>query len=117
MDSASQPVLNAIEVEENSDMTLISDEIIGRIFNSCAGNQLAHWICLKDIISQEHSHDFDEYFAVLKGQYILNIGGKQILLETGDEFFIPAHTPHSGKMLGGTSIFHVFGGNRPPGVP
>ncbi|MEN6389217.1 MAG: cupin domain-containing protein [Syntrophomonas sp.] len=117
MDSVSQPVLNVIEVEEYSDSTLKNEDIVGHIFNSCEGNQLAHWICLKDIISEEHSHDFDEYFAVLKGRYIINIDGKEILLNTGDEFFIPANTPHSGKMLSGTSIFHVFGGHRPPGVP
>lgn len=117
MDLASQSIMNVIEVEENSDSTLKSDEIIGHIYNSCEGNQLAHWICLKDVISEEHSHDFDEYFAVLKGLYILYIKGKEIFLETGDEFFIPANTSHSGKMLSGTSIFHVFGGHRPPGVP
>lgn len=117
MDSVSQPVINVIEVEETSDSTLKSDEIIGHIFNSCDGNQLAHWICLKDIISEEHSHDFDEYFAVLKGQYIIYLNGKEIFLETGDELFIPAHTPHAGKMLSGASIFHVFGGCRAPRVP
>lgn len=117
MDLVSQPITNVIEFEASSDSTLISDEIIGHIFKSCEGNQLAHWTCLKDIISDEHSHDFDEYFAVLKGRYTIYIRDKEIMLETGDEFFIPARTSHSGKMLAGTSIFHVFGGHRLPTVP
>ena len=117
MDSVSQPFVNAIEVEEYSDSTLKSDEIIGHIFNGCEGHQLAHWICLKDMISEEHSHDFDEYFAVLEGRYIMYINGKEIFLETGDELFIPAHTPHAGKMLSGASIFHIFGGCRASRLP
>lgn len=117
MDLISEQAIDIIKVEETFEETLKSNEIIGHIFNSCAGNQLAHWICLKDIISEEHSHDFDEYFAVLQGQYVIYLNGQKICLEAGNEFFIPAKTPHSGKMFSGTSLFHVFGGHRPLSVP
>lgn len=117
MDLISEQALDIIKVEETSEELLESNEIIGHIFNSCAGNQLAHWICLKDIISELHSHDFDEYFAVLQGQYLIHLNGTEVCLKAGNEFFIPAKTPHSGKMFAGTSIFHVFGGHRVPGVP
>lgn len=117
MELTSAPAIDVIEVEQSPESTLRSEEFIGHIFNSCEGNQLAHWICLKDIISEEHTHEFDEYFAVMQGQYLLYLNGKEICLGAGNDVFIPAGTPHSGKMHAGTSILHVFGGHRPPLLP
>ena len=62
--------------------------------------------------SKEHTHDFDEYFGLVQGQYVVVIGEEVKLIEVGQECYIPKGTPHSGKAIAGTRTIHCFGGKR-----
>jgi len=89
-----------------------SDGVKGWIYTGEDGKQTAYWLCEKDGISKEHVHDFDEYFMVIDGEYILEISGKTIIMNKGDEYYIKNGVPHSGKFKSGTRTFHCFGGQR-----
>lgn len=89
-----------------------SDGVRGWVYNGIDQKQTAYWICEKDGTSKAHCHDFDEYFFVIAGEYQLFIDQIIIKLYKGDEYFIPAGTPHSGIFKAGTRTFHCFGGKR-----
>ena len=89
-----------------------TDEIEGYVFNGADGSQMAFWTCFQDRDSKEHTHDFDEYFVVVQGQYTVVTGEKVTLTEVGQECYIPKGTPHSGKAIAGTRTIHCFGGKR-----
>jgi quercetin dioxygenase-like cupin family protein len=63
-------------------------------------------------VSKEHTHDFEGYFMVIDGEYILEIEDKSIVLHKGDEYHIPEGIPQAGKFKAGTRTFHCFGGKR-----
>jgi len=89
-----------------------SSGVRGWFYESVDGKQMAYWICEKDGVSQEHQHEFDEYFVVLHGMYTLIIKGEKFRLKKGDEYFIPKGVPHSGEFIAGTRTIHCFGGAR-----
>ncbi len=84
----------------------------GYIFDGVDGSQAAFWTCLKDGVSREHAHPYEEYFLVIQGRYMLLIGGKRVTLKRGDEYLIPVNMPHAGEFKAGTRTVHVFGGRR-----
>lgn len=63
-------------------------------------------------ISNEHTHGYDEYFVIIDGEYTLIINNQRYVLKSGDEFYIPKGTPHSGEFTAGTRTIHAFGGKR-----
>jgi len=73
---------------------------------------MAFWIHAIDGISQEHVHDYDEYFVVVQGRYTLLIGGKKIPVGVGEEYFIAKGVAHAGEYNAGTRTIHAFGGKR-----
>ncbi len=87
-------------------------EIEGYVFDGADGSQVTFWRCLTDRVSQEHTHEFDEYLAVLQGQYTLIIGPQRIPIIVGQEYFIPKGMAHAGEGLAGTRTVHCFGGQR-----
>jgi quercetin dioxygenase-like cupin family protein len=89
-----------------------SPGIKGWLYESVDGKQMAYWICEQDGVSAEHRHEFDEYFVVLQGTYVLIINDVRIELQKGDEYFIPHDVPHSGEFWAGTRTIHCFGGTR-----
>lgn len=89
-----------------------SSRIRGWIYDSVDGKQMVYWICEIDGISEEHAHDFDEYFTVVQGTYTLIINGQRIDIGRGDEYFIPKNVPHAGEFVAGTRTIHCFGGKR-----
>jgi len=89
-----------------------STGVKGWVFNGADGMQTAYWICEQDGVSQSHSHDFDEYMAVIDGHYTLIMGTERYLLGKGDEFHIPPGVAHEGEFVKGTRTFHCFGGKR-----
>ena len=89
-----------------------SGGVRGWIYDGIDGKQMAYWTCEKDGISEEHVHEFDEYFAVLQGMYTLIIDGQRIEMRKGDEYFIPINVPHAGEFKVGTRTIHCFGGKR-----
>lgn len=89
-----------------------SEGVKGWVYHGHDDKQVAYWICEKDGISNEHSHDFDEYMMVIDGEYLLEIKGETTRLGKGDEYYIPKGVPHSGKFKAGTRTFHCFDGKR-----
>ncbi|MGD8939532.1 MAG: cupin domain-containing protein [Gammaproteobacteria bacterium] len=89
-----------------------SSGVKGWVYDGVDGKQMAYWICETDGISEEHTHDFDEYFIVIEGEYILELGGASITLKKGDEYHIEAGIPHAGRFKAGTRTIHCFGGKR-----
>jgi len=89
-----------------------TDDIEGYVFDGLDGSQMAFWTCYADRISRKHTHEYDEYFVVVQGQYTLKIASKTIVMNKGDEILIPKGTPHSGSRIAGTRTIHAFGGTR-----
>ncbi|MFC1569172.1 cupin domain-containing protein [bacterium] len=89
-----------------------TEDVEGYVFRGADGSQMAFWTCFQDRESLEHSHEYDEYFIVVQGQYQMTINNKEILIQSGQEYFIPKGTPHSGKAKAGTRTIHCFGGQR-----
>jgi mannose-6-phosphate isomerase-like protein (cupin superfamily) len=86
--------------------------IEGYVFDGIDGSQIAIWTNRKGGISVEHTHEYDEYFIVVQGQYDVIIGGKRIPVKVGEEYFIPKGTLHGGVSLPGTRTINAFGGKR-----
>ena len=89
-----------------------TEDIEGYVFNGADGSQMAFWTCYKDRDSEQHTHDFDEYFVVVQGRYTVIIDQETRHIEVGQEYHIPKGTPHSGKAIAGTRTIHCFGGKR-----
>jgi quercetin dioxygenase-like cupin family protein len=89
-----------------------SKGIEGYVYDGADGSQMIHWTCKVDGVSNEHTHDYDEYMIVVSGRYEMIIGGENTALCAGDEFHLPKGTPHAGKFIAGTRTIHCFGGLR-----
>lgn len=94
------------------DPRMQSPGVDGYVFDGVDGSQMTYWTSKNKIISKEHTHDYDEYFVVVQGQYTLIINGKRIILNPGDEYHIPKGIPHSGESIENTRTIHAFGGRR-----
>jgi quercetin dioxygenase-like cupin family protein len=86
--------------------------IEGYLFDGADGSQMAVWTNHNGEKSAKHTHDYDEYFLVVQGQYVLILGMKRITVRVGEECFIPKGVPHSGESTAGTRTIHAFGGKR-----
>lgn len=84
----------------------------GYVFDGVDGSQMAFWQTACDGVTAEHIHPFDEWLAILEGVYCLNLDGREIRLEAGQECHIPAGTRISGRFAAGTRSVHAFGGPR-----
>ena len=89
-----------------------SKGIQGYVYDGADGSQMAFWTHEIDGISQEHVHEYDEYFVVVQGKYTLIIGGEKIPMGVGQEYFIPKGLAHAGEYSAGTRTIHAFGGKR-----
>lgn len=89
-----------------------SKNIEGYVYDGADASQVIHWTCKVSGTSEEHVHDYDEYFIVVEGKYILKVGGKKVVLTSGKEYYIKKGTPHSGEFIKGTRTIHFFGGKR-----
>ena len=89
-----------------------SQGVEGYIFDGADSSQMAIFQCSQSGISKEHVHDFDEYFVVIQGEYVLGVKGEKIRMTAGHEYFIPKGVPHDGSFIAGTRTIHAFGGKR-----
>ncbi len=87
-------------------------DIDGYYYTANDGSQMAFWSCYSDQVSKPHQHRFDEYTIVVSGQYIAMIDGKEIVLNPGDEIFVPKGTLQGGRYIAGTRTISAFGGRR-----
>ncbi len=89
-----------------------TEDIDGYFYEGADGSQMAFWTCYSDRIAQKHTHDFDEYMVCVSGQYTVITNYNKVVLEPGDEIFIPKGTEQWGKCIAGTRTIHAFGGKR-----
>lgn len=86
--------------------------IEGYVFDGADGSQMAFWTYKQTAKSKEHSHEYEEYIAVIQGQYTIIIEKDRISLNPGDEYTIPKGVVHSGEAVAGTRAIYAFGGRR-----
>ena len=86
--------------------------IEGYVFDGLDGSQMAFWTYKQNAKSKEHSHEYEEYIAVVQGQYTIIIKGDKIALNPGDEYVIPKEVVHGGEAVAGTRAIYAFGGKR-----
>ena len=89
-----------------------TEDIEGYYFEGKDGSQIAFWECYSDKESKPHTHNFDEYVVCVCGEYTAILEGKEIILKSGDELFIPKGTEQGGKIKARTRTIHAFGGKR-----
>lgn len=83
----------------------------GYVFEGAAG-QMAFWTCREAHESMPHTHPFDEWMAVIAGEYTLCTAAGERVMRPGDEAVIPAGTGQWGYGAAGTRTVHAFGGQR-----
>lgn len=106
------PAFMKIPKNKISSQSQYSKGIQGYVYDGADGSQMAFWTHEIDGISQEHVHEYDEYFVVVQGKYTLIIGGEKIPMEAGQEYFISKGSAHAGEYSAGTRTIHAFGGKR-----
>ena len=89
-----------------------TEDIEGYYYDGPGGGQMAFWTYNSDRESQKHKHDFDEYTVIVSGQYTACFEDREIVLNPGDELFVPAGTLQWGRCIAGTRSIHAFGGKR-----
>jgi quercetin dioxygenase-like cupin family protein len=58
---------------------------------------------------EDFVHSVDELVCLVDGRIELEIEGKIIRPESGEEIFIPAHAMHSVSNIGGTTTHWLYG--------
>ena len=89
-----------------------TENVQGYVFDGADGTQVAFWECEADANTEEHIHDFDEYFLVVEGCYTITMDGAETEIRAGQECLIPRGTRISGRVMAGTRTIHMFGGHR-----
>ena len=89
-----------------------SKGIEGWLYESVDGKQMAYWVCRQPVVSDEHIHDYDEYFVVVQGAYTIVFRDREVTIDQGGEYHIPKGVPHAGRAEASTRTIHCFGGRR-----
>jgi len=89
----------------------------GYVFDGADGSQMAVWRVERDAATAEHVHQFDEWFLVIEGAYILLLDGREVRVSAGQEYFIPKGTRIAGHVMAGTRTVHSFGARRAERAP
>jgi quercetin dioxygenase-like cupin family protein len=82
----------------------------GYAFDGAAGVQMAFRTAVRDAVTSEHIHGFDEWLVVLEGVCVLTLDGEEVRLDAGQELFIPKGMRIGGTVTAGTRTIHAFGG-------
>jgi quercetin dioxygenase-like cupin family protein len=56
----------------------------------------------------EHSHDYDQWGFMVQGKMELTVNGEKRIVESGDEYIIPAKAKHSAKFLIKSRVIDFF---------
>ncbi|HXN30943.1 MAG TPA: cupin domain-containing protein [Polyangiaceae bacterium] len=89
-----------------------TSDVEGYVFDGADGSQMACWTVERDAETAEHVHEFDEWFMVVEGSYVLTLNGEEVRICAGQEYFIPKGTRIAGHVTAGTRTIHAFGGRR-----
>jgi mannose-6-phosphate isomerase-like protein (cupin superfamily) len=86
----------------------------GYIFDGIDGSQMIIWTSRskEPIKTTRHTHDYDEWFLIIDGNFKGDIGGSKAEMGPGDEIHIPAGTPHNGTYSSGFRSIHAFSKKR-----
>ncbi len=79
------------------------------------GHQILYMAFEEDVDLLEHAHDA-QYGVVLNGQIDLFIDGVETSFVKGDQYYIPAGVPHSGKIHAGYADITFFNEENRYGV-
>ena len=83
----------------------------GYVYGGASG-QMAFWTCGQARESGKHTHPFDEWMAVIAGEYTVCTAAGEVCLRPGDETVVPAGVEQWGRCIAGTRTVHAFGGPR-----
>ena len=89
----------------------------GYLFDGADGSQMAFWTAKRDAVTAEHVHEFDEWFMVVEGTYVVTLNGEEVRVGAGQEYFVPKGTKMAGRVTAGTRTVHAFGGRRAERAP
>jgi quercetin dioxygenase-like cupin family protein len=81
--------------------------IEGYVFDGAGGSQMAFWTYKQTRKSNGHSHEYEEYIAIIQGQYTIIIENDRIPLNPGVEYMIPKGIVHSGEAIAGTRAIYA----------
>jgi quercetin dioxygenase-like cupin family protein len=56
----------------------------------------------------DHRHDYDQWGFMVQGKMELTINGKKRVVETGDEYLVPAQAQHSAIFLVKSRVIDFF---------
>jgi quercetin dioxygenase-like cupin family protein len=75
-----------------------------------AGDQimLAMIYLKKGCVVPMHSHENEQMTTVISGSMKFDIGGREIVVKTGETLHIPSQVPHSAEALEDTEEMDVF---------
>lgn len=90
----------------------VSKGLEGYMFEGADGAQMILWQCAVGGVCAMHTHEYDEYAVVLQGTFKGTVGGTKVVMNAGDECYIPAGTPHDGEYSVGYRAIDAFGGKR-----
>jgi mannose-6-phosphate isomerase-like protein (cupin superfamily) len=64
----------------------------GYFFDGVEGSQMAFWTVERDAVTVEHIYEFDEWFLVVEGSYVLTLNGEEVRVGSATEV-APAPSP------------------------
>lgn len=67
------------------------------------------WVDPPDTVWSDFVHETDELLLMIDGVMLLEIAGRQLRLEAGDEILIPAGARHTVRNIGGTTAHWLYG--------
>lgn len=67
------------------------------------------WVDPPENVWPDFVHDADELILLLDGVLLIEMGGRVLRLEPGDELLIPAGTRHTVRNVGGRTTRWLYG--------
>ncbi len=70
------------------------------------------WVDPPGQVWENFVHETDELLMIVEGKLEVEMREKLLFPDTGEEVFIPAHTRHSVRNVGGTTARWLYGYKR-----
>ncbi len=67
-----------------------------------------HWNFADGAELPLHEHVQEQFGFIIKGAFQVTIGDETCLLQAGEAYYVPAHTPHKFVPVGPTEAIDVF---------
>lgn len=79
---------------------------------SARGFSCGLWVDPPGQVWRDYTHQVDELLMVVEGKVELQIDGKAVTPQVGEEVFIPARALHTVRNVGGTTSRWLYGYGR-----